>query len=991
MKISKKYIFLNFFIVFSLMLLLSLIFLTINFSFEKNSIINELKNINNIFVSTVDIFVNESIENHLKTKVEIDRVFINNILNIYKKNQINESTARKLIKDYLKNVKIGDTGYVFIWNIKNAPQKVILDLHPEIEGKDVANVDFVQTGVSLKQGYMEYLWANPSDPAPRYKSMYLEYIKELDWIIAYSSYKEEFYKLVNIEKLNSLILEIKSFGFGNSYIIDYNGNIFIHKFEKGNFYNARDKKGKEFIKEIIDKKEGLITYYWYDYTKNKTNQYKKIACYSNIDKFKLIIISSVFIKDAFSYYTKILTYAITFLILFLLISFFLTIFLTNKVLAPFYILQENVNNIISNNEYLKDRIIDIYDERENLNLKKRKKKIKKINFDENDEIITFSSFFDKIIKNLNKINLELKIEYEREKKLKEDYERQKNFNDEILNLLTSSIVIVDINGKIINLNKNFLSNFLPYYNYLDRSTLSYLDDLDILQLLKKSFENQIVFVNDLLLKTIEEKKVFEKKIEILINEEKKIFLFSSIPYLQNNEIKYIIFKFDNITSELEKLNQEAEIQKYDAFNLLIKGLSHDINNYTAAIIGSSNLLNLDLKEDIEKIEKSIEELNEIKDKEKYNNTLNNNYESLEKALKFFHYLKKRISESYLIDINAINNSGKKVSGLISKLNIFSRKVEKEFNKIDIFEILNKVISISKSSFGKEVNIEFIYEDKENYYINGIEDQIESMLLNMFINSYHAMTILRNSPNKNNLNLLKIKLEKSKIDNVEYVKISIIDNGIGIEDNIKSKIFDPFFTTKPKEKGSGLGLYITSNIVRNHNGKIKFDSKVGEGTSFYIYLPVFKEDDNITEIQKEDNIKTEKLKESIEIIENKKDGTRKKRILVIDDEENLRLLLKKGLEKNGFSVKLAENGISGIELYSNFKDFIDIVILDLIMPGINGKDTLVKLKEINPELNVIMISGYIDDEKISECYNLGVKDFLQKPFDINDLINKINNI
>ncbi|MCR4421481.1 MAG: cache domain-containing protein [Exilispira sp.] len=1005
MKISKKFTLINFLITLFLTICLSLIFLTIDYSYQKQHIINELKNINRIFVHTVDIFVNNAIENHLKTKAEIDKIFINNLIYQYRNGKISKSSAKDAIKSYLRNIKIGDTGYIFIWNIKDAPSKVILDLHPEIEGEDVAHVDFVQEGARLKQGYMEYLWANPSDPYPKWKSMYLEYIKEFDWVIAYSSYKEEFYKFINIENLNSLILEIKSFGFGNSYIIDYYGNIFIHKFERGNFYNAKDKKGKEFVKEIINRKEGLISYYWIDYTKDSNNQYKKIAYFSNIDKFKLIIISSVFIKDSFAYYQNIFTYVIILFILFTIFTFFLNMILTKKILKPFFKLQENIQYIISTNEnFNNDDVYKVYHLKHNIDISnnnydiamKNKIKNKSLNLNKKDEIIFFTEFFDNIIKKLNQINLELKIEYERERSIKEDYEKQKNFNDEILNLLPSSIVIVDINGKFVNVNNNFLQNFLPNEIGLNNLKLQNYDIYDILDFIQ--YENQDIksLINEIFNKIIEEKRIFEKKIDVLIDGEKRNLFISAIPYFQNSEIKYLILKIDDITQELKKISTEAEIQKYEAFNMLIKGLSHDINNYTASIIGSSNLLRLDMSEEIDVLEKKITEINEnikkikLDNEDKYKNLaiyslILENFKILEEISHFLENIKTRIYESYFNDINVINESSKKVSELINKLNIFSKKKLREFQKLNLLELLNKVIMIAKSSFGKEVQIEFIFNDQEDYFINGLEDQIESMLLNIFINSYHAMTIMRDKSDKKDKNILKIVLEKIIDENISFNKISIIDNGVGINSEIKNKIFDPFFTTKSKDKGSGLGLYIVNNIIRIHGGKITFESKPDEGTSFYIYLPIFDGEDQNIEKQKS-NIKEEKGKN-----ENKKVKQKYKRILVIDDEEKIRFLLKKILEKNGFSVKLAESGFKGIEIYSNDAKLIDLVILDLIMPGINGKETLIKLKEINPNLKVIMISGYIDDEKINECLNLGVKDFLQKPFDISSLIEKINDI
>ena len=446
MKISNKFLFINFLIAILILSISLSIFLIIDYRYQKDNIIKQLMNLNKTINESVDVYINALIENYLKSIADKNNTYIGKILKEYNDGQISVNDAKTKIKNYLKNIKIGKTGYVFIWNIKEAPDKIILDLHPEIEKEDVAYVDFVQTGVKLKNGYLEYLWGNPSDKSTRYKSMYLQYIKELDWIIAYSSYKEEFYFLFDIDKFRNLILGIRNFGNGNSFIIDYDGNIVIHPYLSGNFSNVKDIKGKYFIKEILEKKEGVITYYWpingeNNSLKNK-KEYKKIAYYSPIEKFKLIVISTVYENHVFSYYYKIIKLALIILFIFIFLIFFITIKITNILLKPIYILNEKINEILKN--YPSNEIINL----EKFTIYKNE-----------NEIVSFSKFIEKIMDDINKINLKLKDEYNKEKKLKEEYENQKLFISKIIDLLPFAICVIDIENRILNYNSYFYKNY----------------------------------------------------------------------------------------------------------------------------------------------------------------------------------------------------------------------------------------------------------------------------------------------------------------------------------------------------------------------------------------------------------------------------------------------------------------------------------------------------------------------------------------------------
>ena len=254
------------------------------------------QNVNDILRSSIDV----SVSNYLRGISEKNCEIVKYYYDRYKSGQISEREAKKVIKEVLGSQKIGKTGYIFVWNIKNAPSSIVLDLHPLIEGSNVANVDFVQDGYKLKNGYMEYKWKNPGEEKERDKSMYLTYFPQWDWIIVASSYKEEFLDLIDF---NVIKKEINALKVGKSdyvTIVDYNGNVLVHPYLEGkNIIDLKDNTDKYFMKEICQNRSGIITYNWKK-SKDEERNYKKFVIYKEFPKLNFIIITGLYEDELYS-------------------------------------------------------------------------------------------------------------------------------------------------------------------------------------------------------------------------------------------------------------------------------------------------------------------------------------------------------------------------------------------------------------------------------------------------------------------------------------------------------------------------------------------------------------------------------------------------------------------------------------------------------------------------------------------------------------------
>jgi len=312
------------------------------------------------------------------------------------------------------------------------------------------------------------------------------------------------------------------------------------------------------------------------------------------------------------------------------------------------------------------------------------------------------------------------------------------------------------------------------------------------------------------------------------------------------------------------------------------------------------------------------------------------------------------------------------SDLTKQLLGFARGGKYEVKPTDLGEFIKE----SSELFGrtkKEIRIH--HKTQEGLWTVEVDQgQMEQVLLNLYVNAWHAM------PNGGDL---YISEENAVLDNVsvspyeiapgKFVKVSITDTGTGMDEATKSRIFEPFFTTKERGRGTGLGLASVYGIIKNHGGFIHVESEKGIGTSFIIYLPA------------SDKTVAEEYRPKDEL------QAGQETILLIDDEEMILDIGSRMLEGLGYRVISAAGGRAGLQAYEKNPGTIDLVILDMIMPDLSGKETFDALRRINRSVRVLLSSGYSLDSQAEEILQRGCKGFIQKPFTMVEISKKIRSI
>ncbi|MBN1971215.1 MAG: response regulator [Candidatus Delongbacteria bacterium] len=488
-------------------------------------------------------------------------------------------------------------------------------------------------------------------------------------------------------------------------------------------------------------------------------------------------------------------------------------------------------------------------------------------------------------------------------------------------------ILNSLNSVIIGVDEN-LKIFISNKDFIES------EDLYLLLPFLKTFHNEIEnSINNRISYS------FTKKID---KNSDNVFDLFLIPFTIRNQNKLII-RLDNVTDFFNQEKQLIQAQKMESIGTLAGGIAHDFNNVLTGILGTTEIIQF-------KLEKNIE----IKQEE----------------------LKKYIS---IID-NAADNASNVVKQLLS----LARKQDTQKMKCDIRNAINNVLKLLERTIEKNIEVKTVFEISDCFSLID-QQQIEQVLLNICINSIHSMTIMRDD-NESYGGILTISIElvsseeiiRSKFllnEGKKYWKLNIEDTGVGIPEEIRSKIFDPFFSTKGKDNGTGLGLSMVYRIIESHEGHIDVYSEVGIGTRFSIYLPV--EEDSEVFFEKKNILNF--------------DFGKIQKILVIDDDNVVLDTVCRYLDLLGISYYSATNGKEGLDKFIMSNAEIDLIILDMAMPVMSGKEAFYKMKEINNNTKILLTSGFRYDKRVDELIKIGVDGFIQKPYSIRDLSEKIGTL
>jgi PAS domain S-box-containing protein len=400
--------------------------------------------------------------------------------------------------------------------------------------------------------------------------------------------------------------------------------------------------------------------------------------------------------------------------------------------------------------------------------------------------------------------------------------------------------------------------------------------------------------------------------------------------VEDDEIVGTLGVIRNVTRYREIEDQLRQSQKMEAIGTLAGGIAHDFNNILGIIIGNAELSMEDLPKD--------------------------------------HICQENLEEIFKASLRA--------GDLVNQILTFSRKTESQLQPIQLGPMIKESLKLMRASIPKTIEIRQQIADNVDY-INADPNRINQVLINICNNAHHAI-------GKRN-GILEVVLENIDLTNGKtmqtykdlspgrYVKLRISDTGHGIEPDIIDRIFDPYFTTKKVDEGSGMGLSVVHGIIKEHEGVIRVNSEPGKGTSFIIFFPAIRH----TRKKEED------LKKSLPI--------GKERILFVDDEESILSICGEQLKRLGYQLTTIENGQRALNEFRKNPHQFDLIITDQTMPKMEGVDLARAVREIRPNIPIILCSGYSDLLNDEEIKDSGISELLTKPIvksQLADVVRKV---
>lgn len=437
-------------------------------------------------------------------------------------------------------------------------------------------------------------------------------------------------------------------------------------------------------------------------------------------------------------------------------------------------------------------------------------------------------------------------------------------------------------------------------------------------------------VRDAVISAINDKRTFEIEYRVMTTKNTTRWVFERGQALASNENKVdcLIGMIMDITDRKELQTRLHQSEKIESIGQLAGGIAHDFNNMLAGIMGAAELLSLRLPTQDDDNRK-------------------------------------------LVDL--IQGSTMRAADLTQKLLTFARKGKPVSTSIDVHPVIKDALALLEKSMEKRIEIRADLSAEKSCII-GDPSQIQNIIINLGFNARDAMPdggILYVRTSTTVLEPNYCIASGFQITPGSFLHIEVRDTGSGMDLATQTRIFDPFFTTKEQGKGTGLGLASVYGSICTHRGAITVYSEPGSGTVFNLYLPLC---DNDASSPSKPNLPPPR-------------GSG--RILVIDDEAVIRTTATMALTELGYEALMAEDGESGVTLFQAQHNNIDAVILDMIMPKMGGVDTFRSLRKIDPQVKVIMASGFAHEDQVKELLNEGLVGFIGKPFRCTELANMLS--
>jgi len=517
------------------------------------------------------------------------------------------------------------------------------------------------------------------------------------------------------------------------------------------------------------------------------------------------------------------------------------------------------------------------------------------------------------------VKLQIATDITERKQIEEDLRKSEELYREYFEENISGTYISTPEGQLLACNKEYVKIF-------GLDSIQHAKDIPVTEIIINP-DKRVKFLN----RIRKEKRVtgYEPILKKIDGTPIHLFENATGVFDEKGKLTHIRGSILDVTEQRRLEIQLQQSQKMEAIGTLAGGIAHDFNNILFPIMGHSEMLMMDLPED---------------------------------------------SPSYM-SLNEIYTGAIRARDLVKQILAFSRQENNELKLMRIQPVIVEALKLIRALIPKTIEID--QDINENCgVIKSDPTQIHQIIMNLTTNAYHAM---EDTGGQLKVSLKQVKLGMHNLINPDmepgiYACLAVVDSGVGMDADLTKKIFDPFFTTKEQGKGTGMGLSVVHGIVRSNGGAIQIYSRPGEGSQFYVYLPIIKSAFEKQIIQNENNVQP---------------GTGK--ILLVDDEKAIISMEKRMLERLGYQVASHTSSLEALEIFRENPDKFDLVITDMAMPNMSGDQLSVEMTKIRPDIPVLLCTGYSETMSEEKAVSIGIKGFLLKPIRMKDLAQKVSEI
>ncbi|WP_051305860.1 cache domain-containing protein [Desulfogranum mediterraneum] len=962
----------------------------------------ELTNATRVLTNSIRAGASVAIRNHLKGIAEKNLDIASHYLALAEQGLVSRAEAVTRLRTILLSQQIGSSGYIYCLNSSG-----ILDVHPKegLEGSDISRHPFVREQLRLKEGYLEYDWKNPGESSSRQKALYMVYFQPLDWIISVSSYRAEFNELLSVEDFRGAVSALRFGESGYAYVMDRSGDLLIHpQLDNYNILLQRDLPSG-FASTMLSTGAGSIEYEWRNPADKETR--KKIAAYESIPDYGWLVVSSAYLQEILNPVKAVR-----------IIAYLAALLMFISAAAASYYLSGRLSNPI-------DAMMEQLDQNARLGTHDP------LPIYAQDELGRLAGEFNSFLLLIERQNRELKKERQR-----------------YLNLFeTSPDAIFFLKGEtIIDCNPSTLVLFGGDREHIVGKTIAALsppaqaDGTDSGQLA----EVRIRKAAEISLQTFEwihqtlDGRTFDAEVRLKYfgegDERREVVAFVRdmsrqkrvLEELQKSECQYrqlienahdaifivqgerIIFanqqteeltgftceelgtfSYQNIIHPddrsmvarryLKRVKGDQDIPPTYTFRICNKDNSERTVQLSAVVIEwQGEPASLSFVRDIteqKKLEAALVQAQKMDAIATLAGGIAHDFNNLLVGIQGrISMMSARLDATHRNQehFKAIEEYIRSATDLTSQMLGITRGGKYDPKPVDLRELVAQTASM----FGrtkKEIRI-VSTANPTPVVVDGDKRQIEQVLLNIYVNAWQAM------PGGGELHLQTSAAELSRelcslhgIEAGTYAHISIRDTGMGMDEATCQRIFDPFFTTKEMGRGTGLGLASAFGIVKNHGGMIRVKSQPGQGTTFSVYLPISGREAATESFQEAEPVQG------------------KETVLLVDDEAVIIEVGREMLKTLGYRVLVAESGRAALAAIAESGSNIDLVILDMIMPEMNGETLFYRIRDIFPQMPIIVSSGYALSEQAVGLMKQGCNGFMQKPYNLSTLSQNVRSV